>query len=276
MAAFGEQSKTSSAPPVAGFVSCNAAPDGFPAEPLRTNPMRIPTTFCVLLLVACAKEEAAPEPDSARPDSPAVVAMVDSGAPKLLPRDEANESFRQFRSEALRALANRDTAFLYGMLAPEIKNSFGGDDHIAGFRRLWKMDEPNSDVWAALIRVLTLGGEQSSDSQFTAPYVYAFWPDSMDSFEHVAVIGDSVRVHDAPAAGSRILGGALHSILKFREWRGLPESGVAADTTWAKVLLPNADSAWIRGASVYSPVGWRAMFVRRGTRWLMTFFVRGD
>ena len=238
--------------------------------------MRVPATFFVFLLAACAREEAVPESYSARPDSAVVVAMVDGGAPKLLPRDEANESFRQFRSAALRALANRDTAFLYGMLAPEIKNSFGGDDSIAGFRRMWKTDDPNSDVWTALIRVLTMGGQQPTDSQFTAPYVYAFWPDSMDAFEHVAVIGDSVRVHEAPSPNSRVLGGALNSILKFKDWRGLPASGVAADTTWAKILLPNADSGWIRGASVYSPIGWRAMFVRRGGRWLMIFFVRGD
>ena len=239
--------------------------------------MRVPTTFCLLLLLAaCAKEEVAQESDPARPDSAVVLTMVDSGAPKLLPRDEANESFRQFRSGALRALASGDTTFLYGMLAPEIKSSFGGDDSIAGFRRLWKTDEPNSDVFTALIRVLMMGGQQSSDSQFTAPYVYAFWPDSMDAFEHVAVIGDSVRVHEAPIAGSRVLGRALHSILKFRDWKGMPASGVAADTSWARVLLPNADSGWIRGASVYSPIGWRAMFIRRGGRWLMIFFVRGD
>ena len=238
--------------------------------------MRSSTLLCLLLLAACAKEDTVSESDSARPDSAVVIAIVDSGAPKLLPRDEANESFRQFRSDALRALASRDTAFLHGMLAPEIKNSFGGDDRIAGFRRMWKTDDPNSDVWTALIRVLTMGGQQPTDSQFTAPYVYAFWPDSMDAFEHVAVIGDSVRVHAAPAPDSRVLGAALHSILKFKDWRGLPASGVAADTTWAKVLLPNADSGWIRGASVYSPIGWRAMFVRRGGRWLMIFFVRGD
>ena len=127
-----------------------------------------------------------------------------------------------------------------------------------------------------MLAVLTLGGQQPTDSQFTAPYVYAFWPDSMDPFAHVAVIGDSARVHLSPAPDSRVLGGALHSILTFRDWKGLPASGVAADTSWAKVLLPNADSGWIRGASVYSPIGWRAMFVRRGGRWLMIFFVRGD
>lgn len=239
-------------------------------------PLRPAVIVGALLLAACAKEDVAQELDSARPDSASAMAMVDRGAPKLLPRDEASESFRQFRSEALRALANRDTAFLYGMIASDIKNTFGGDDGIAAFRRLWKVDEPDSDVWTAMTRVLSMGGQQSSDSQFTAPYVHAFWPDSLDAFEHVAVIGERASVHEAPAADSRVLGGALHSILKFREWRGLPQSGVAADTTWARLVLPNADSGWIRGTSVYSPIGWRAMFVRRGERWQMIFLVRGD
>ena len=238
--------------------------------------VRVSAIASAFILVACESENVSQESDSARRDSAVALTMVDGGAPKLPPRDEADESFRQFRSGALAALAHRDTAFLYGMLAPEIRNTFGDDDGIAGFRRVWKMDEPNSDVWMALIRVLSMGGQQATDSQFTAPYVYAFWPDSMDAFEHVAVTGDSVRVQDAPAPDARILGGAHHSILKFREWRGLPMSGVAADTTWARIVLPNADTGWIRGASVYSPVSWRAMFVRRDGRWLMLLFVAGD
>jgi len=229
-----------------------------------------------LMAGACAANDDAPDRDAAPDDSAVTYTYVDSGAPKLEPRDEANDSFREFRSRALAAFARRDTAFLYGMLTPDIKNSFGGDDSIAGFRRIWRMDAPGSDLWTALMRVLTMGGQQPSDSQFIAPYVFAFWPDSMDSFEHVAVIGDSVRVLEAPAAGARVLGAALNSILKFREWQGMPESGVAADTTWAQVQLPDGSSGWIRGASVYSPVSWRAMFVRRGERWQMILFVAGD
>lgn len=229
-----------------------------------------------LMAVACVGDDGRTGTDSSGADATPTYALVDSGAPKLRPRDEASESFRAFRARALGAFARRDTAFLHAMLAPEIRVSFGPDQGIDEFKRMWKTDAANSDVWTALMRVLTMGGEQPSDSQFVAPYVYAFWPDSMDAFELVAVIGDSVRVVEAPTADSRVLGAALHSILKLIEWKGLPESGVAADTTWAQVRLPNGVPGWIRGASVYSPVSWRAMFVRRGERWQMVFFVAGD
>jgi hypothetical protein len=231
------------------------------------------TLFAAL---ACSRAETGELVDSSQGTPVPQLAAVDGGAPRLLPRDEANESFRQFRSEALRALAGKDTAFLYGMLAPEIRNSFGGDDSVSGFKRIWKMDNPQTDVWMALTRVLTMGGEQSTDSTFMAPYAFAFWPDSIESFDHVAVIGDTVRVLDAPSSGARVLGSASNSILKFREWRGMPESDIAADTTWAHVELPDGTTGWISGASVYSPVSWRAMFVHREGRWRMVFFAAGD
>lgn len=229
-----------------------------------------------LMVAACAGGDERARADSSATDSSVTYPLVDSVAPKLLPRDEASESFRMFRSRALGALARRDTTFLHAMLAPEIRISFGPEQGIAAFKRMWETDAPDSDVWAALMRVLTMGGQQPSDSQFVAPYVYAFWPDSLDAFEHVAVVGDSVRVVDEPTADAGVLGAALNSILPLVEWKGLPESGVPSDTTWARVRLPNGATGWVRGASVYSPVGWRAMFVRRGERWQMVFFVAGD
>ena len=229
----------------------------------------------VLVIAACSRSDVAERADAARVDSVAI-AIIDSGAPKLLPRDEANASFREFRTQLLDALARKDTTFLYGILTPEIKNSFGGDEGIDGFKRLWEMDNPATPVWTALSRLLAMGGEQSSDTIFVAPYVYAFWPDSLDPFEHIVATGSSVKVHEQPLTDARVLGAVDHSILRVREWKGLSSSGVPADTIWAHVQLPSGLQGWIRSADVYSPVGWRAMFVRHGDRWVMIFFVAGD
>jgi hypothetical protein len=204
------------------------------------------------------------------------LALADSGSPKLLPRDEANDSFQAFRARTLEALARKDTAYLYGMLAPEIRNTFGGDDGIEGFRRIWNMDEPESPVWTALSRVLLMGGQQSSDSSFVAPYVFAFWPDSMDAFDYIAVVSDSARVYDGPSPDARTLGVAARSILRVSEWNGQPSSGGPGDSTLAQVQLPSGAGGWLHGADVYSPISWRAMFVRRAGQWLMILFVAGD
>ena len=141
-----------------------------------------------LLLITCTK----PHAQTTQTTADSVTRQTDSivtplWRPKLLPRDEADSSFRAFREQLLAALARRDTAFLYNILAPEIKNSFGGDDSISGFRRLWSLDKPQtSTVWNTLTRILQLGGKMQDDSTFVAPYVYAFWPDSIDAFENYA------------------------------------------------------------------------------------------
>jgi hypothetical protein len=240
----------------------------------------------VALLIACgervdqAADGAADTSISMPADrmDPAIPAapVVDSGAATLLPVDEADSSFAEFRRAALRALQRRDTVFLYALLAPEIKNSFGPDDSIAGFKRIWKMERPeSSQVWQTLTRVLTLGGT-AQGSTFTAPYVFARWPDGIDPFQHVAVTDANAAAYERPDASAPVMGRLSHSILPVLEWQGLDESGNPLPTAFAQVRLPDGRTAWVRGAQVYSPVSWRAFFERRDGRWVMTLFVAGD
>jgi hypothetical protein len=239
---------------------------------------------CTLVFACTAGDEQRGPPDSPSVDSssaasppPATsLSPIDSGAPRLLPRDEADESFRQFRATMLDALARRDTTALYAILAPEIKNSFGGDDGIDGFRRVWRMDDPQTAVWSAFARVLRMGGRRTSDTTFTAPYVYAFWPDDVDAFEHVAVTTENAVIRTGPAESADALGTASHSIIRFTGWSSNPAHPLAHDTTWAHVGLRDKREGWMRAADVYSPVSWRAMFVKRQGRWLMVLLVAGD
>lgn len=216
--------------------------------------------------------------DSAGVDTVIVPAAipVDSGAPRLEPRDDANPSFREFRERTLAALERRDTAYLHGIVAPEIRTSFGDDGGAANFREMWKTSDPASSVWPTLTRVLRMGGKHSSDSMFYAPYVYAFWPDSIDAFSHVAVTSANSRIHTQPRAGSPLLGTATYSILRTVEWTSIPGDVVPSDTSWVRVETPDKRSGWLSVADAYSPVSWRAAFARRGDRWVMILFVAGD
>jgi hypothetical protein len=208
---------------------------------------------------------------SALPPAPS----VDSGAHRLLPRDEADSSFHAFRAQLLASLSRHDTTFLYSILAPQIKNSFGGDDSLSGFKRIWNMDSRDTHVWSALTRALQMGGKLA-DSTFIAPYVYAFWPDSIDAFSYVAVTNNAAPVRAAPDPAAPVTGTASYSILKLEDWKNLAESGVATDSTWARVKLPDGRTVWLASRDVYSPISWRAFFEKRNGRWLMTIFVAGD
>ena len=201
---------------------------------------------------------------------------IDSGAPKLLPRDEADESFRRFRGDLLAALGRRDTTFLFGVLAPDIRNSFGDLDSVSGFRRQWQPGEPGSPVWRSLTRLLELGGRLEDDTVFVAPYVYAFWPDTVDAFTHLAVTTLRAEVRSRPSPDAPLMGTASLTILQLAEWTGLHDRPTARDTVWARVVMPDGTRGWVRGDQVYSPIGWRGIFVRSEGRWRLSVLVAGD
>jgi len=206
---------------------------------------------------------------------PATLPALDSGATTLVPIDQADSTFRAFRQQLLGALARRDSSFLFSILSPDIRNSFGPDDGIAGFRDKWQPADPDSPLWDALSRVLMLGGGLV-DSTFVAPYVAAFWPDSLDGFEHVAVTAERVPVRTAPQPDGPVIGTVSYAVLPADEWIGMGESWVATDSSWVRVRLAGIDAAWLRATDVHSPTGWRAFFERRDGRWLLTTFLAGD
>jgi hypothetical protein len=225
--------------------------------------------FVVLLATVLAACRSSDSPAS-RADSLPVqqLPVLDSSAAKLVFQDQANESFRRFRTDLLGALARRDTAFLMSTLAPEIRNNFGDNGGIREFERQWRTGNPDSPLWGVLIRVLELGGRLEHDTLFSAPYVYAFWPDSVDAFSHVAVIDSAALVRSDRSDRAAAIGTVNRAILEVAE--------PVDDTSWAQVILPGGKRGWMDRSDVYSPVGWRAIFANRQGRWWLTALVAGD
>src|SRR5687767_1711181 len=110
-------------------------------------------------------------------------AVVSSAPVLLLPVDEAarRPDFFSFRAQLQRAIATRDTAALLAAVDPNIKNSFGGTDGIDEFRTMWKIGQPDSEIWEELGTLLSMGGSFFDDHTFVAPYVFSKWPESLDS-----------------------------------------------------------------------------------------------
>src|ERR1044071_8388557 len=108
----------------------------------------------------------------------AAVGLVSAQAPRLEPVDQAPQQpdFLAFRNELRQTIARRDVAALLRVVHPNIKSSFGGDDGIEAFKRHWRLDRPDSELWRELGAVLALGGTFLDPDQFAAPYVYSKWP----------------------------------------------------------------------------------------------------
>jgi hypothetical protein len=152
---------------------------------------------------------------------------------------------------------------------PDIKLSFGDDYGIARFREL--LADSTAEVWPELGTVLALGGRFYDDSTFAAPYTFTDSPDEADPFEALIAVGDSVPVHAAPDDGSEVVAVLSCDVVRHA-WNHrdpVPEG-------WTAVWLADDQLAYVRSRLVRSPIYYRAIFDRHGSRWRMTAFLAGD
>src|SRR5262245_7375220 len=193
----------------------------------------------------------------------------------LMPADEAvrRPDFFALRAQLQAAIARHDVAALLEVVDPKIKNSFGGDDGIEEFKRMWRINDSDSELWQELGAVLALGGTFEGEDRFMAPYTFSRWPDQADSFEHVAVIGTNVRIRTAPNPDAATINQASFSILKLagesqqRDWRR---------EQWTAIELEGGRKGYIATKFIRSPIDYRAGFTFSGGRWRLSLFVAGD
>src|SRR5688572_4165978 len=203
---------------------------------------------------------------AARPPAPSPC-----GAPRpvrLLPVDQAatQPDFFTFRARLQAAIARRDEAAVLAVADPGIRTSFGDDEGLDTFRA--KLRDPQSSTWADLGTALALGGTFQSPDSFVAPYVFAAWPDGLDSFECAAVTGDRVRVRTAAEPGSAVVGSVSYEIVQVLP---APQEG-----TTTHVRLASGRTGFIASAFVRSPIDYRAIFQKTGGQWRLRAFVAGD
>jgi len=187
---------------------------------------------------------------------------------RLLPVDQAatQPDFFTFRARLQAAIARRDEAAVVAAADPAIRTSFGDDDGIATLRA--KLRDPQDSVWADLATALALGGAFQSPDSFTAPYVFAAWPERFDSFECSAVIGERVRVRASAKPDSAVIATVSYDIVQV-----LPDQQDAAATP---VRLPSGVRGFVASQFVRSPIDYRAIFQRTNGQWRLRAFVAGD
>jgi hypothetical protein len=209
---------------------------------------------------------------------PAIVSLVTClgaqaapSVPQLLPVDEAprRPDFLAFRQELQAIVERRDVPALLKVLDPNIKVSFGGGDGIDGFKKKWKLDSNQSDVWNELGWVLAHGGTFEETDAFRAPYVYSRWPEKFDPFEHVAVVGSQVRIRSAAAKDAPIIETLTYAIVQL-------DLESDSQGQWTAIKLTNGRAGFVASQLLRSPVDYRAFFNRVDGRWRMTAFVAGD
>jgi hypothetical protein len=200
---------------------------------------------------------------------------------RLYPVDEGvkDSSFRAFRRELLRAARRRDYRFLLGHLDPHIVvNPFGEPiTGIKAFKEEWHPEDPKSDLWPELIRILSLGGSFKRGEvlgegmapvgrEFVAPYVTSRWPDSLDADRYWAIVGKQVPVRRRPDAASPVVDVLSYDMVKV----GLKDSLGPGDERWIEITTSRGKRGYVAVERVRSAEDTVAHFAKKQGKWLLT------
>jgi hypothetical protein len=239
------------------------------------------TTIALLVLITAAC--AAPEPSTTATTgtiaatgttaTTATATPVDDGRRRLMPIDEASQdpSFLAYREKLLGVLKAKDTTALQPFVDPKIRTTFGEGGGWDDFTKQWKLPSSDSRLWTELTTILGHGGsfeEVMGVRRFCAPYVYSDWPEDLDSFEYLAVIGDDVPLYENASAESKVVATLDHEIVRAVEGMGGGE--------FRHVELSDKKQGWIRRDQARSPIEYRACFTKASGQWRMNLLVAGD
>ncbi|MBX7055212.1 MAG: SH3 domain-containing protein [Pyrinomonadaceae bacterium] len=195
----------------------------------------------------------------------------------LKPVDEGPDdaSFVAFRARALRAVEQKDAAFIKSIVDKDIRVDFGGGFGIKDFLKHWSGLSPKSEFWPQFEFTLKNGGEYAKmknrgPKQFWAPYIYASFPEDLDGTVYSAVTGENVRLRAKPNASSAVIGQLSYNIVKTFFDESNP------DPQWIEIETLAGKRGWVSAQYVRSPIGYRACFEKIGGKWTLTIFVAGD
>lgn len=195
------------------------------------------------------------------------------------PVDEAEKdaSFFIFRAKLIEAVKKRDAKYVLSVTDRQIKNSFGGNDGIAEFKKYWKINSPNSEFWTEFTPVINNGGsfvKETGNKLFFAPYTFNSFPTDLDAFDYSAIFGSSVNVRAKADENSPVVANFSYNVVKIIKTVGAPKN--PEKTLWYEVQSLSGKRGFVKAEFVRSPIAYRAGFEKKAGKWTMTFFVAGD
>lgn len=195
----------------------------------------------------------------------------------LKPWDEAAQdpSFVSFRKSLEAIVEHKDLKGLHASLAKDVLNNFGGGKGVDAFNSAWKPHDEHSAVWPALAGVLKLGGYFDSKTVFSAPYVYAAWPDDLDNFNFVAVTSADAVIRKAADPKSAVVRKLDYDVLEVIQSESMPQHEAGPDN-WEEVKDRKGNRGFILVRDVRSPLDFRATFEKRNGKWVIASFVSGE
>lgn len=178
-----------------------------------------------------------------------------------------NESFDKFRAELIERLEKKDTKYLLSILDPNLKFTFG---KLQDFKKFYTLDRDASKsiIWNEFLTFIKMGGVFTNEG-FCASYVTCAWPDDVPMAGMGAIIGSDVELRNSPNKNAGVIATLNNEIVKIKYNRRALKSG------WKEVETLAGVSGFVKAGQVRASNDYRAFFVQKNGRWVMTVYITG-
>jgi hypothetical protein len=186
---------------------------------------------------------------------------------KLLPRNDADKdpALKAFLANMNAIVQKKDAAKLLALMGPVFKVELFVGKGPGVFKSHWHPEDPKSEVWVVLERVLALGGTFYEKDMYAAPYVYTKFPMDVNLLEYVAVVKDAAPLRAEAKADAAVVETLSYDIVQVEPALTAP---VRLDKQeWVQVATAGGKKGYVASADVYSPAGYRVLFEKQAGRW---------
>lgn len=204
-----------------------------------------------------------------------LIAAPEGGRVNRLPpvdRCARDASFVAFRDQLRGVIARRDSTGLLGMVSTDMVHGFGDAPGREGFARAWALDRPaDSGLWRQLEAVLALGCDRDENGHLWVPSMSLPDPEAPDdaSYEGNVLALPGAVLRAEPSDDGEVIARLRWDVLMLTREDD-------PDSRWAHVGTADNRQGFVLRSQIRSFTDYRAVFERRGGRWLMTAFVVGD
>ena len=197
---------------------------------------------------------------------------------KFPPRNDSGKSaeLQLFIQQLTNIIEGKDDQKLLGLLHPRIKFDFDEGMGIGKFKKKWKPEDANSELWRIMNKIVGLGGVFVKDGRdpffnFVFPYVNQVdLEDGDEYFNTLVVTGKDVNVREKPDVRSKIVGRLTYDIVRYN----YEKSEMKA---WYFVQTADKDvSGYVSADFVYSPVDYRMFLTKQTGKWTISCLIAGD
>jgi hypothetical protein len=178
-----------------------------------------------------------------------------------------------FRSTLREIVDQKDAKGLINVLAENIHVGLDERPGISNFVQIHTPDDPSSEIWRDLGRILDLGGSFVGPNVFCAPFVRCPGAKAIDSELFVVVLGAKVPAHASPTSTSEVIEWLSCDVLPF-DGSHLPEKPSTSAPGWLAVYLGKR-WGFVEEEQTRMVGDWYFHVTKIENRWLLTTFLAG-